>query len=126
LICGKPSPKQEQIYQIVNDAHDKAIEKIRPGIPTCEVDSAARDYIRGQGYGDYFGHGTGHGIGLAVHEDPAINGENKDLLREGMVFTIEPGIYIPDWGGVRIEDMVRVTSQGAEVLTYLPTELKAI
>jgi len=126
LICEKPSPKQEQIYQIVKDAHDKAIEKVRPGIPICEVDSAARDYIRDQGYGDYFGHGTGHGIGLAVHEDPVVNSENKDLLTEGMVFTIEPGIYIPDWGGVRIEDMVRVTSDGAEVLTYLPTELRAI
>jgi Xaa-Pro aminopeptidase len=66
LICGKPSPKQEEIYQIVKDAHDKAIEKVRPGIPIYEVDSAARDYIRDQGYGDYFGHGTGHGIGLAA------------------------------------------------------------
>jgi Xaa-Pro aminopeptidase len=126
LICGKSSPEQKKIYQIVKDAHDRAIEKVRPGIPICEIDSAARDYIRDQGYGDYFGHGTGHGIGLAIHEDPAVNGENKDLLREGMVFTIEPGIYIPDWGGVRIEDMVRVTSQGVEVLTYLPTELKII
>jgi Xaa-Pro aminopeptidase len=126
LICGKPSPEQEKIYQIVKDAHDRAIEKVRPGIPICEVDSAARDYIRDQGYGDYFGHGTGHGIGLAVHEDPAVNGENKDLLKEGMVFTIEPGIYIPDWGGVRIEDMVRVTSEGVDVLSYLPTELKTI
>jgi len=126
LVCGKPSSRQEEIYQIVKDAHDKAIEKVRPGLPICEVDSTARDHIRSQGYGDYFGHGTGHGIGLAVHEDPVVNSENRDLLREGMVFTIEPGIYIPDWGGVRIEDMVRVTSQGAEVLTYLPTELKTI
>ncbi|MGQ9645673.1 MAG: M24 family metallopeptidase [Thermodesulfobacteriota bacterium] len=126
LICGKPSSKQEEIYQIVKGAHDRAIEKVRPGIPISEVDSAARSYIRDQGYADYFGHGTGHGIGLAVHEDPAVNSENKDLLKEGMVFTIEPGIYIPDWGGVRIEDMVRVTPQGAEVLTYLPTELKVI
>lgn len=126
LICGSPSPEQWKIYQVVKEAHDRAIERIRPGIPICDVDSAARDYIRDHGYGDFFGHGTGHGIGLAIHEDPVVNGENKDLLREGMVFTIEPGIYIPDWGGVRIEDMVRVTSQGAEVLTYLPTELKII
>jgi Xaa-Pro aminopeptidase len=126
IVCGKPTSEQQKIYQIVKDAHDKAIEKVRPGIPICEVDSAARDHIRSQGYGDYFGHGTGHGIGLAVHEDPVVNGENRDLLREGMVFTIEPGIYIPDWGGVRIEDMVRVISQGAEVLTYLPTELNVI
>jgi Xaa-Pro aminopeptidase len=90
------------------------------------VDAAARDHIHDQGYGEYFGHGTGHGIGLAVHEDPVINSENKAPLQEGMVFTIEPGIYIPDWGGVRIEDMIRVTSHGGEVLTYLPVELKVI
>lgn len=126
LVCGKASPEQEKIYQVVKDAHDRAIEKIRPGIPIRQVDEAARDYIQRSGYGDYFGHGTGHGIGLAVHEDPVINRENNDLIEEGMVFTIEPGIYIPDRGGVRIEDMIRVTSNGAEILTYLPTELKAI
>jgi Xaa-Pro aminopeptidase len=126
VICGNPTPEQQKIYQIVKDAHDRAIEKVRPDIPICEVDQAARNHIRDLGYGDYFGHGTGHGIGLAVHEDPAVNSENNDLLREGMVFTIEPGIYIPDWGGVRIEDMVKVASQGVEVLTYLPTELRVI
>lgn len=126
VVCGEPSLEQEKIHRIVKEARDKAIEKVRPGVPICEVDQAARDYIRSQGYGEYFGHGTGHGIGLGVHEDPVINSENRDLLREGMVFTIEPGIYVPDWGGVRIEDMVLVTSQGAEVLTYLPTELKVI
>jgi len=126
LVCGKPSPEQEKVYQVVKEAHDKAIELIRPGIPIHEVDEAARNYIRECGYGEYFGHGLGHGIGLAVHEDPAVNTENKGLVQEGMVFTVEPGIYIPDWGGVRIEDMVWVTPQGAEVLTYLPTELTII
>jgi Xaa-Pro aminopeptidase len=126
VVCGNPSAEQEKIYQIVKEAHDKAIEKVRPGIPMSEVDGAARDHIRNQGYGEYFGHGTGHGIGLAVHEDPVVNGENKGPLQEGMVFTIEPGIYIPDWGGVRIEDMVLVTPHGVEVLTYLPGELRAI
>lgn len=126
LVCGDPSEDQKKIYQIVKEAHDRAIEKIRPGIPIQELDAAARDYIRDRGYDEYFGHGTGHGIGLAVHEEPVINKENEDLLQEGMVFTIEPGIYIPEWGGVRIEDMVRVTSNGAEVLTYLPTELPEI
>lgn len=126
VICGKPSSEQEKVYQIVKEAHDKAIEKIRPGILIQEVDEAARDHIRKFGYDQYFGHGTGHGIGLAVHEDPAVNGENKDLVQEGMVFTVEPGIYIPDWGGVRIEDMIQVTSQGAEVLTWLPRELQVI
>ena len=126
LVCGNPSPEQQRIYGIVKEAHDKAIEKVRPGIPINELDGAARDTIRNHGYGEYFGHGTGHGIGLAVHEDPAVNGENKDLLQEGMVLTIEPGIYIPNWGGVRIEDMVLVTPQGAEVLTHLPRELRVV
>ncbi len=126
LVCGSPSLEQQKIYRIVEEAHDKAIEKVRPGIPIAEVDGAAREHIRSQGYGEYFGHGTGHGIGLAVHEDPVVNGENKGLVQEGMVFTIEPGIYIPDWGGVRIEDMVLVTPHGAEVLTYLPRELKIV
>lgn len=126
VVCGNPSLEQQKIYRIVKEAHDKAIEKVRPGIPICEVDGAARDHIRNQGYGEYFSHGTGHGIGLAVHEDPVVNGENKGLVQEGMVFTIEPGIYLPDWGGVRIEDMVLVTPHGAEVLTYLPRELKII
>jgi Xaa-Pro aminopeptidase len=126
VVCGSPSEEQRKIYQIVKGAHDRAIEKVRPGIPIGEVDGAARDHIRNQGYGDCFGHGTGHGIGLAVHEDPVVNGENKGLLQEGMVFTIEPGIYLPDRGGVRIEDMVLVTPQGVEVLTHLPDELKVI
>jgi Xaa-Pro aminopeptidase len=126
FVCSKASPEQEKIYRIVKEAHDKAIETVQPGIPIHEVDDAARNYIRDSGYGEYFGHGTGHGIGLAVHEDPAVNKENKDLVQEGMVFTIEPGIYIPDWGGVRIEDMILVTSKGAEVLTRLPTDLKVV
>jgi len=126
VVCGSPSSEQQKIYRIVKEAHDKAIEKVQPGTPIGEVDGAARDHIRNQGYGEYFGHGTGHGIGLAVHEDPAVNSENKGLLEEGMVFTIEPGIYLPDWGGVRIEDMVLVTPHGVEVLTYLPGELRAV
>jgi Xaa-Pro aminopeptidase len=126
VVCGSSSPEQKKIFQIVKDARDEAIDKVRPGIPLHEVDAAARDHIRHQGYGDYFGHGLGHGIGLAVHEDPVVNFENKGLAQEGMVFTIEPGIYLPDWGGVRIEDMVRVTSHGAEVLTDLPRELKEL
>jgi len=126
VVCGKPSLEQKKVYQVVKEAHDKAIEVIRPGLPIQEVDAAARNHIKEKGYGEYFGHGTGHGIGLAVHEEPGINMENKGLLQEGMVLTIEPGIYLPNWGGVRIEDMVRVTSQGAEVLTSLPEELREI
>jgi Xaa-Pro aminopeptidase len=126
VVLGSPTQEQEKIYRIVKEAHDKAVERVRPGVPIQEVDRAARDHIRQSGYGDYFGHGLGHGVGLAVHEDPAVNSENQDLIQEGMVFTIEPGIYLPDWGGVRIEDMVRVTSKGAEILTRLPKELRVI
>lgn len=126
VVCGSPSSEQQKIYRIVKEAHDRAIDTVRPGVPISDVDGAARNHIRDEGYGEYFGHGLGHGIGLAVHEDPAINGENKGLVQERMVFTIEPGIYIPDWGGVRIEDMVLVTPHGAELLTYLPTDLREI
>jgi hypothetical protein len=84
VVCGGPSLGQQKIYRIVKEAHDKAIERVRPGIPIGEVDGAARDYIRDEGYGEYFGHGTGHGIGLAVHEDPTVNSENKGLLPKGV------------------------------------------
>lgn len=126
VVCGDPSPEQKKIYQVVREAHDKAIELVRPGVPIRDLDAAARDHIRNSGYSDYFGHGLGHGVGLAVHEDPFVNADNKDVVQEGMVFTIEPGIYIPEVGGVRLEDMILVTSQGAEVLTYLPKDLKVI
>ncbi|RPJ11789.1 MAG: aminopeptidase P family protein [Deltaproteobacteria bacterium] len=122
-VLGQPSPEQKKTHQVVKDAHDKAIEGVRPGITISEVDGIARNYIRDCGFGDYFGHGLGHGVGLAVHEEPGVNGENKGVVEEGMVFTIEPGIYIPDRGGVRLEDMVLVTHDGAEVLTSLPKEL---
>jgi Xaa-Pro aminopeptidase len=126
VVCGQPTLEQQKIYQIVKEAHDKAIEKIRPGVPLREVDGAARDHIRNLGYGEYFGHGLGHGIGLAVHEDPVVNFESEGFIQEGMVFTIEPGIYLPDWGGVRIEDMIWVTRDGTEVLTYLSGGLTVI
>jgi Xaa-Pro aminopeptidase len=126
VVCGPPTPEQQKIYRIVKEAQEMAIEAVRPGIPIQEVDAAARDHIRENGYDEYFGHGLGHGIGLAVHEDPVVNRDNKDPVQEGMVFTIEPGIYLPGWGGVRIEDMVRVGPKGAELLTYLPRELKVV
>ena len=118
---SRPSPRRE--VGVGADAHDLAIEAIRPGVSCRDVDAAARDYIAGKGFGDYFGHGTGHGIGLEVHEKPVISQRSEATLTEGMVFTIEPGIYIPGWGGVRIEDTVVVTSDGCEVLTRVPKEL---
>jgi Xaa-Pro aminopeptidase len=126
FFCGKLNRRQKEVYQIVKDAHDKAIASIRPGRKAMELDAIARSWIKEAGYGDYFGHGTGHGVGLAVHENPVIGPESKDILEEGMVFTVEPGIYIPGWGGVRIEDMVLVTENGCEVLTGLSKEIGVI
>lgn len=99
LFMGEPDEDQKKVFQIVKDAHDRAIEAVRPGVKACEVDSAARETIKNAGYGDYFGHGTGHGVGLAIHEKPVISSFSDAVLDEGMVITIEPGIYIPDWGG---------------------------
>jgi Xaa-Pro aminopeptidase len=126
FFSGKLNRRQEEVYQIVKDAHDKAIASIRPGRKAMEIDAIARGWIKEAGYGDYFGHGTGHGVGLAVHENPVIGPESKDILEQGMVFTVEPGIYIPGWGGVRIEDMVLVTENGCEVLTGLSKEIGVI
>lgn len=114
---GRITKKFKEIYNIVLTAQRLAIEGIRPGRQICEIDSLARDYIKKCGYGRYFGHSLGHGIGLQIHELPRINSKNKKRLKEGMVFSIEPGIYIPGWGGVRIEDLVLVTKSGCEVLT---------
>lgn len=123
VIIGKPDARQREVYQVVKDAHDKAIEAVRPGVALKELDAVARDHIAAKGYGDYFGHGLGHGVGLDVHEKPVVSFRSKDEAREGMVFTIEPGIYIPGWGGVRIEDTVCVTADGCRLLTRVPKDL---
>ncbi len=122
-VLGKATRKQRAIYQIVKDAHDLAIEAVRPGLPLKQLDAVARGYIEKAGYGKYFGHSLGHGVGLAIHEEPRIAPLSKGIVETGMVFTIEPGIYIPRWGGVRIEDMVLVRPDGAEVLTGMPKGL---
>lgn len=118
-VLGKPDRKQSEIYDIVAEAQRRAIEAVRPGIPCKEIDQAARGYIASKGYGEYFGHGLGHGVGLEVHEGPSVSFLSEDTVQPGMVFTIEPGIYIPGWGGYRIEDMVLVTGNGCEVMTSL-------
>ncbi|MBI1920906.1 MAG: aminopeptidase P family protein [Geobacter sp.] len=123
VAVGEPDNRQREIYHVVKDAHDRAIDAARPGIPCRELDAVARDYINSQGYGDYFGHGLGHGVGLEVHEKPVISPRSEGVVEEGMVFTIEPGIYIPGWGGVRIEDTVRVHRDGCEIITQVPKDL---
>ncbi|MBI4849512.1 MAG: aminopeptidase P family protein [Nitrospirae bacterium] len=125
-VSGKDIAKQREIYYIVLEAQRKAIEAVSAGIKATEVDAAARKYIKQQGHGENFGHGTGHGVGLAVHEKPYVSWRSKDLINENMVFTIEPGIYLPGFGGVRIEDMVVVKKDRAEVLTGLPKNFKII
>jgi Xaa-Pro aminopeptidase len=117
FFVGKMAQYINIIYSIVSTAQKKAIDKIRPGIRISEIDKAARSYISDKGFGRYFGHATGHGIGIDVHEFPRINLKNKTRLKDGMVFSVEPGIYIPGKLGVRVEDMVLVTQKGCEVIT---------
>ncbi len=126
-VVGRSSLRQREIYQIVHDAQRKAIEAIRPGVKSGAVDAAARKHIAGKGFGKHFTHSTGHGVGLAVHEEPRISQACPVSLEPGMVVTAEPGVYIPEWGGVRIEDMVLVTEDGAEVITSgITSELIAV
>ncbi len=114
---GRPGQRQKKIFDAVSAAQMLAIEKIRPGAAAKDVDLAARGHIEKAGFGRCFGHGTGHGVGLDVHEAPIIGPYSKDVLEEGMVVTVEPGIYIPGLGGARIEDMVHVVKGGAEIIT---------
>lgn len=126
FVLGEPSARQRKIYAVVKQAHDLALAALAPGAPLCQVDAAARAHITAQGYGRRFGHGTGHGLGLCVHESPAVSPRSKAAARKGMVVTIEPGIYIPGWAGVRIEDMAAVTAGGRRVLTKTDKTLHSI
>ncbi|MBW4056318.1 MAG: aminopeptidase P family protein [Proteobacteria bacterium] len=123
IACGKPENRAREIHSIVKTAHDLAIEAVRPGISCKELDEVARSYIRNKGYGDNFGHGLGHGVGLEIHEMPTLSPRSIDVLKEGMVVTIEPGIYIPGFGGVRIEDTVVVTGNSCRILTSADKQL---
>ena len=130
VSIGAPSREARRVYDAVRDAHAAAVAAVRPGIEASTVDTAARDVLHERGLGDAFGHGTGHGLGLDVHEEPRVGKPRADLpvvaLAPGMVFTIEPGAYLPGFGGVRIEDDVLVTATGCEVLTHVPRELLSL
>ncbi|WP_199615960.1 M24 family metallopeptidase [Paenibacillus alkalitolerans] len=117
VFVGKPSEKHKEIYNIVLEANMTVLERIRPGMSSKEADSLGRDVIGKYGYGDYFGHGLGHGFGLEIHENPFMSQQRETELLPGMVLTVEPGIYIPGFGGVRIEDDILLTETGVEVLT---------
>ncbi len=126
LINNNNISHQKELYYTVLEAQKRAIKSVFAGIKSARIDAAARDYINDAGFEDYFGHGTGHGVGLAVHEKPVVSWRNKEVIEENMIFTIEPGIYLPGFGGVRIEDMVIAGNNGAEILTSLPKKLKII
>lgn len=123
---GRPSSRQRELHGLVLKAQTAALRGVQVGVACKSVDAAAREVIKDAGHGKHFGHGTGHGIGLLVHESPTVSSLSNDLVEKNMVFTIEPGVYIPGWGGVRIEDMVLVTEDGVKVLTSLPKELDAL
>ncbi len=117
FFLDKISLKIRRIYDIVLEAQNRAINQIKPGRPISQIDKAGREYIAQKGYGKFFGHNLGHGIGLEVHEAPPISSKNNDCVIPGMVFTIEPAIYLPGEFGIRLEDIVLVTNNGAEVLS---------
>jgi Xaa-Pro aminopeptidase len=123
IAVGEPDEKLKEIYDIVYEAQKRGVASIKPGMSGKEADALTRDYITEKGYGEYFGHSTGHGIGLEVHEGPNLSLKSDIVLEPGMVVTVEPGIYIPGLGGVRIEDDTLITSKGNETLTHSTKEL---
>ncbi|RST73795.1 aminopeptidase P family protein [Siminovitchia acidinfaciens] len=123
VAVGEPSQQLKEIYQIVLEAQMEAVEKIKPGMTGIEADKIARDLIAKHGYGEHFGHSLGHGIGLEVHEGPGLSPRSEKKLVPGMTVTVEPGIYLPNVGGVRIEDDILITDSGNERLTHSTKEL---
>lgn len=123
VAVGEPDAKLKEIYEIVLEAQLRGMAGYRPGITGKEADALSRDYITEKGYGEYFGHSNGHGIGLEIHEGPGLSMRSDIILESGMVVTCEPGIYIPGLGGVRIEDDTLITNEGNEALTHSTKEL---
>ena len=126
FVVGRASERQREVYRHVLEAHDRAIRAIRAGVSCGEIDGVARSYLAGAGLESAFAHGTGHGVGLDVHEAPRLAAGREELLRAGMVVTVEPGVYLPGLWGIRIEDMVLVTEGGCEILTRTSKDLTII
>jgi Xaa-Pro aminopeptidase len=126
FAVGDPGAQLRDIYELVRRAQAAALDAIRPGPDGKAVDAVARELIAEAGHGDHFGHGLGHGVGLEVHEAPRLSVTGTDTLRAGNVVTVEPGVYVPGTGGVRIEDLVAVTEAGHEVFSTLPKELVTV
>ena len=123
VVIGKPSDKHKEIYNIVLEAQLYALDRIRPGMTGMEADALCRGIIAKYGYGDNFGHGTGHGLGMEIHEAPRLSRLGDTILTPGMTVTVEPGIYVPGFGGVRIEDDIVITESGIKILTSSPKDL---
>jgi Xaa-Pro aminopeptidase len=126
LVTGKVTAKFDVIYRTVLAAQERAISAIRPGANAHDIDAEARTVIDEAGFGGFFDHGLGHGIGMEIHEAPRIRKGSADVLEVGNVITVEPGIYLPAWGGIRIEDDVLVTDDGCEVLSHVPKSIDSI
>lgn len=126
FAVGEVDAEYQKIHEIVQAANAAGRDAAQPGVPCANVDKAARDVIEKSGYGAYFTHRTGHGIGMEGHEEPYMRGDNMQLLEPGMAFTVEPGIYLPDRNGVRIEDNVVITQTGADVLSDMPREIRVV
>jgi Xaa-Pro aminopeptidase len=126
LVTGKVTSKFEKVYRTVLSAQERAIAAIRPGARAGDVDAEARSVIEEAGFGRFFNHGLGHGLGMDIHEAPRLRKDSDVTLQPGMVITVEPGVYLPGWGGIRIEDDVLVTPDGCEVLTHVPKSLDSV
>jgi Xaa-Pro dipeptidase len=126
VAFGEPNEEQKAVYDVVMRAEQAAVDAVKPGVTAAALDQTARQVIEDAGYGEFFTHRLGHGLGISVHEFPSLHGLNELQLEAGMVFTIEPGVYVPGKVGVRIEDDVAVTADGVEVLTKFPKDLQII
>jgi Xaa-Pro aminopeptidase len=126
LAIGEVSAELRRIYDLVLEAHDRAIDAVQPGVALSAIDTVARELITAAGYGPCFGHGLGHGVGLEIHEAPVVSQRGEDVAAENMVITIEPGIYVEGLGGVRIEDTVVVTPEGCRRLTRIPKSFRSL
>ncbi|MFQ6608040.1 MAG: M24 family metallopeptidase [Fidelibacterota bacterium] len=126
IAIGTVTDRHREVYAVVQEAQQRGCQAARAGMTCRELDTVTRNYISEQGYGDYYVHGTGHGLGLEVHTMPRVSQVSEDTLQENYVVTIEPGIYIPDWGGVRIEDDILICKDGAEVLNQSPRDLMVL
>jgi Xaa-Pro dipeptidase len=126
FAIGNVDDELRKIYETVKTANEAGRAAGKPGSPAAVVDQAARGVIEKAGYGKFFTHRTGHGLGMEAHESPYMFGENPQVLEPGMVYTVEPGIYLPDHGGVRIEDNVVVTEDGSRTLTSFPREFTVL